>query len=287
MKKNLLAISVLSLVLFAGCKKDDGVVLSEEDQLAADIELIDKYLSDNNIDAEIHESGIRFVTKQEGTGDSPSATSSVIVKYTGTLLNGQTFDRNDLGANFNLNGLIEAWKLMIPEMKEGGKIIIYAPSLYGYGRSGQNPIPPNAVLVFEIELISLVRSTSEQLAIDLEKIDQYLTNNDIEAQIHSSGIRYQVIEEGNGLNPNLTDLITVNYFGQFLDGEIFDPGGEASFRLTGLIDAWKTMVPTMQEGEIMIIYAPSGYCYGNTGNGVNIGPITNLIFQIELISISK
>lgn len=287
MKKTLFITSFLTLVLFVGCKKDDGIVLSEEEQLAVDIELIDEYLASNNITANIHESEIRYVIEKEGSGESPSGVSSVIIKYNGAFLNGESFDSNDLGVSFNLAGLIEAWQIMIPEMKEGGKMTIYTPSKFGYGTRGSGPIPPNTVLVFEIELVSLVRSFNEQLAIDLEKIDQHLAGNNIETEIHSSGIRYQVIEEGSGINPNLTDLITVNYFGQFLEGEIFDEGNNVDFRLTSLIDAWKTMVPTMQEGGIIMVYAPSGYCYGTTGNEVNIPPNTNLIFRIELISVNK
>lgn len=286
MKKAALSLIVLGLLFLGGCgNSEEG--LSEEEQFEIDLELIDSHLSKNDIIAEEHKSGIRYVIEKEGTGASPSATSRVIVKYEGAFLSGEVFDRNDLGINFSLVGLIDSWAIMIPEMKEGGKMTIYTPSKFAYGSSGSGVIPPNTVLVFEIELVSLVRSASEQLAIDLEKIEQHLEGNNIDTQVHSSGIRYKVLKEGDGLQPTLTDQVTVTYTVQFLEGEIIEQGTNAVFRLNSLIDAWRNMLPTMKEGGKITMYAPSGLCYGDQGNGVNIPPNANLIFQIELIEIRK
>ena len=287
MKNILLFASISFLILSVGCK-EDSKVLSLDEQFAIDVDIIDNYLEVNNIAAEIHESGIRYVEEVVGTGESPSSSTGVIVKYEASFLDGTFFDNNSLGINFDLSTLIEAWKQMIPEMKEGGKMTIYAPSVYCYGNADSNNqgIPPNSILVFEIELLSLVRPFNEQLEIDKVIIDNYLTENSIEFQIHSSGIRYQTLIEGTGLNPALTDLVRVNYVGKFFDGEIFDEDQNASVQLNNLIDAWKTMLPTIQEDGKIVIYAPSGYCYGNIGNGVSIAPNTNLVFEIELISIN-
>ncbi|WP_420318733.1 FKBP-type peptidyl-prolyl cis-trans isomerase [Ekhidna sp.] len=286
MKKLILLSTILGFLFISGCGKDeDG--LTEEQQLAADLQLIDSYLESNNIDAELHESEIRYVVEVEGTGESPASDANVIVKYEGRYLNDNVFDRNFLGVNFKINQLIEAWEIMIPEMKEGGKMTIFIPSKYGYGTRGNSLIPPNTVLVFDIELVSLVRSESEQLAIDIEKIEEYLANNDITAEVHNTGIRYQTITEGTGLSPTLDDLIVLNYSGQLLENEIIiDEGTAEPIRLNTQISALKTMVPTMKEGGKMIIYAPSGFCYGNIGDGVSIPPNANFIFEIELLSIN-
>ncbi|WP_425391301.1 FKBP-type peptidyl-prolyl cis-trans isomerase [Ekhidna sp.] len=285
MKKILILSSVFVLLFTVSCK-DDETTLTEEQQLAADIELIDSYLASNNIDAQIHESEIRYVVEKEGDGESPTAESSVIVKYQGRLLDGTIFDLNTLGIHFDLSLLIESWKLILPEIKEGGKVTLYTPSKYGYGRNGNGLIPPNTVLIFEIELVSLVRPEGQQWAIDIAKIDEYLESNNITAEVHQSGIRYQVIEEGTGISPTLSDLITVNFVGSFLDNdEVFDEGSNEGFRLNNMIDAWQTMVPTMKEGGKIIIYAPSEYCFGNIGNKINIPPNAILIFEIELLNV--
>ncbi|MEP0984136.1 FKBP-type peptidyl-prolyl cis-trans isomerase [Ekhidna sp.] len=284
MKKIIGFIMIFFLVFLVGCKDEE--VLSSEQQLALDIQIIDDYLEANNIDAQVHESEIRYVVETEGTGESPTESSRVIAKYEGRFLDGQVFDKNSIGVNFGLDNLIQAWKEMIPEMKEGGKITIYCPSGLGYGRigSGSQGIPGNAILVFDIELVSLVRSDSEQLAIDLAIIDEYLAENNIDAEVHSSGIRFVTITEGTGQSPTLSSLLNVDYTGKLLNGEVFDANDAAELRLNNLIDAWKTMLPTMQEGGKIVFYSPSKYCYGNTGFA-DIAPNTNLIFEVELNSI--
>ena len=124
----------------------------------------------------------------------------------------------------------------------------------------------------------------EQLAVDVAKIDRYLEENDLSAQIHSSSIRYIVETEGTGESPAFGDNVTVRYQGTFLNGEVFDENTDGvTFPLLNLIPAWQIMIPTMKAGGTMTIYAPSGYCYGTRGN-VGIAPNTNLIFEIELIS---
>lgn len=126
----------------------------ENEQFEIDQSIIDEYLTENEIEYQVDESGIRFTTLTEGTGDSPLVTSRVTVVYEGTYLNGTVFDTNESGISFVLSNLIEAWQIMIPTLQEGGSIKIYCPSRYCYGPSGSNTIPPNTILVFEIELVS-------------------------------------------------------------------------------------------------------------------------------------
>lgn len=132
-----------------------AIINSEEDQLVADQNIIDEFLAESDLVAQVHESGIRFINLIEGTGNSPIVTDQVKVKYIGTFLNGVLFDQNTTGVQFSISGLIDAWKIMVPTMKEGGKIKIYAPSKYCYGTSGSLSIGPNTILVFEIELVSI------------------------------------------------------------------------------------------------------------------------------------
>jgi FKBP-type peptidyl-prolyl cis-trans isomerase FkpA len=130
------------------------IIDNAEEQLEADLDIIDEFLAESEIVANIHESGIRYVTLVEGTGDSPQTNSLVLVKYKGSFLNGDIFDQNATGVSFSLGTLIEAWKIMIPTMKEGGKLRMFAPSKYCYGPQGSNSIPSNTILVFEVELVS-------------------------------------------------------------------------------------------------------------------------------------
>lgn len=130
----------------------------ENEQQQVDEAIIDEFLLENGIAHEIDDSGIRFSTITEGTGDNPVDTSRVEVIYEGSFLNGSEFDAsNDAEPPvFQLQDLIEAWQIMLPTVMEGGSIKIYTPSRYGYGSTGNSSIPPNTILVFEIELLSIV-----------------------------------------------------------------------------------------------------------------------------------
>jgi len=134
-----------------------------------------------------------------------------------------------------------------------------------------------------------IRPFEEQKSIDIAAIDAYLMDNGITALQHSSGIRYEVVNEGTvGDKPTLDDNVTVSYTGRFFNGQIFDQttdGESISFGLTNLIESWQIMIPEMNVGSTIIIYAPSVYCYGFRGS-FGIPPNTNLIFEIELVSIN-
>ena len=93
----------------------------------------------------------------EGTGTKPTTASTVEVKYKGSLINGTVFDQTATDKTFTyaLSGLILGWQIGIPLMKEGGKAILIIPSQLGYGRENLGVIPPNSVLIFDIELIDV------------------------------------------------------------------------------------------------------------------------------------
>lgn len=104
-------------------------------------------------------SGLQYKILTEGTGNIPKPTDQVTVHYRGRLVNGTEFDssykRNE-PATFPLNGVIPGWTEGLQLIKEGGKAELYIPSELGYGSRGAGSvIPPNATLIFEVELIKI------------------------------------------------------------------------------------------------------------------------------------
>jgi FKBP-type peptidyl-prolyl cis-trans isomerase FklB len=103
--------------------------------------------------------GLQYEVLVEGTGISPKATDKVTTHYRGTLIDGTEFDssyKRGQPATFGVNGVIQAWQIMLPMMKEGGKVRLYSPANLAYGASGQGAtIGPNEVLIFDIELIKV------------------------------------------------------------------------------------------------------------------------------------
>ncbi|MEK2646039.1 FKBP-type peptidyl-prolyl cis-trans isomerase [Bdellovibrio sp. BCCA] len=105
-------------------------------------------------------SGLQYIVEKEGTGASPKKEDVVKVHYKGTLTNGEQFDSSyDRGqpAEFPVGGVIPGWTEALQLMKVGGKAKLFIPPELAYGPSGRPGIPPNSVLVFDVELIDIVK----------------------------------------------------------------------------------------------------------------------------------
>jgi FKBP-type peptidyl-prolyl cis-trans isomerase FkpA/FKBP-type peptidyl-prolyl cis-trans isomerase FklB len=106
-------------------------------------------------------SGLVFSTIKPGTGESPKATDKVKVHYHGTLIDGTVFDSSvERGqpATFPLNGVIPCWTEGVQRMKVGEKSRLVCPSQIAYGDRGAPPkIKPGATLIFEVELLEIVK----------------------------------------------------------------------------------------------------------------------------------
>jgi FKBP-type peptidyl-prolyl cis-trans isomerase FklB len=103
-------------------------------------------------------SGLQYKIITEGKGKSPKATDTVTVQYRGTLIDGTEFDssyKRGQPATFPINGVIKGWTEALQLMKEGSKWQLFIPSDLAYGEKGGGPIGPNAVLIFEVELVSI------------------------------------------------------------------------------------------------------------------------------------
>jgi FKBP-type peptidyl-prolyl cis-trans isomerase FkpA len=107
-------------------------------------------------------SGLVYKSIKDGTGPSPVATDVVKVHYRGTLQDGKEFDSSisrGQPAEFPLNRVIKCWTEGVQKMKVGGKAQLTCPPGIAYGERGTpgGPIPPNATLNFEVELLDIVK----------------------------------------------------------------------------------------------------------------------------------
>lgn len=150
MNQRFFLLIVTFLFMITSCNKEEEV--SQDEQLKIDITKIESYLETNNLEAQHTESGIYYIITDAGTGGHPDIENTVTVQYKGTLLNGTEFDANT--ASFPLGGVIKGWQEGIPLFKTKGRGKLIIPSTLGYGAGGSGSIPPNAVLIFDIYLIS-------------------------------------------------------------------------------------------------------------------------------------
>jgi FKBP-type peptidyl-prolyl cis-trans isomerase len=145
---------VAGMMMMSACKKDDDTA---EKQAEIDEQIIVDYLAANNIEATQHESGMYYVIHNEGTGENPTINSTVEVFYEGFLTNGNVFDKTTTSpVSFPLRNLIQGWQIGIPLLKEGGSATFYIPSALGYGTQGSSSIPANSVIIFDIDLVSIL-----------------------------------------------------------------------------------------------------------------------------------
>jgi FKBP-type peptidyl-prolyl cis-trans isomerase FkpA len=114
-------------------------------------------------DANVWPSGLIYTQIKAGSGDSPSASDTVKVRYRGTLVDGTEFDSSARWhdpATFAVNNVIRCWTEGLQKMKVGGKARLVCPSEIAYGDRGAPPtIPGGATLVFDVELMEVVKAT--------------------------------------------------------------------------------------------------------------------------------
>ncbi|AQZ94772.1 FKBP-type peptidyl-prolyl cis-trans isomerase [Halopseudomonas phragmitis] len=104
-------------------------------------------------------SGLQYEVVSEGTGATPTASSTVQTHYEGTLISGEVFDssyKRGQPAEFPVGGVIAGWTEALQLMKEGAKWRLYIPSELAYGARAAGSIPPHSTLVFDIELLKVL-----------------------------------------------------------------------------------------------------------------------------------
>lgn len=158
MRIRMLATSFLVLaLLFAGACGDDGsggdggTEAAESDVPATGCDAPDAIEIEN---------GLCYVEHETGDGEEAARGDVVEVHYTGTLEDGTEFDSSEGGApikfTLGIGQVIEGWDKSIVGMKVGGSRTLTIPPEYGYGEAGSPPvIPPNATLIFDVELVSV------------------------------------------------------------------------------------------------------------------------------------
>lgn len=125
----------------------------------------EKFLADNKKKDGVKTtaSGLQYIVEKEGTGAQPKSTDNVTVNYRGVLMDGTEFDssyKRGQPATFPVGGVIKGWTEALQLMKVGSKYKLFIPPSLAYGEHSPSPqIPPNSLLIFEVELMNAQPAT--------------------------------------------------------------------------------------------------------------------------------
>lgn len=239
--------------------------------------------------------GLQVIDLQEGVGQAAKTGDTVEVFYTGWLPTGKKFDSNKdsghpLPVCLGSKQVIEGWEQGLIGMKKGGKRKLLIPPELGYGSRGSGTaIPPNAELIFEVELVRILEPGSTPPAVagkDDAKKDKQETKK-------PSKLKIEDLKEGAGPAAKANDTVTVHYTGWLTDGTKFDSSldGNEPFRVKlgagRVIKGWDKGLVGMKVGGKRKLHIPPEMAYGPAGRPPVIPPAAELIFEIEMLKIEK
>lgn len=277
MKYSFLAIIT---VFFMSCSNDSDKLIDYSAQNEAEIQA---YIAENDLDAQRTSSGLYYVINEEGTGKRPTATSVITVSYKGYYTDKTVFDPGSTtGVTFNLQQVIKGWIEGIPFFKEGGSGILLIPAHLAYGSKDYQKVPGGSVLIFEIKLLAVEFSATNDA-----QIAKYISDNQLNATKTESGLYYVIDEVGTGKQPTSTSNVTVAYKGYFTNKTVFDPGSTTgiSLNLQQVIKGWTEGIPYFKEGGSGKLLIPATLGYGSYNyNSIPGGSV--LIFDVKLISVN-
>lgn len=218
---------------------------------------------------------------KEGHGDeTPYSGDSVYVHYVGTLLDGTKFDSSrDRGEKFQFEvgkgSVIKGWDMGVPTMKLGEVSKFTIRGDYAYGEMGSPPtIPPNATLIFEIELFDF-------------------HGEDISENKDKSIIRRIITASKEYQSPNDGARCVVSLKGIDKSGRVFDDRQDVEFEIgegenVNVIRGIEHALTKFKKGEHSRLHIKSNHAWGKTGNDTfGIAPESDVIYEVELKSFEK
>ncbi|MFO7978123.1 MAG: FKBP-type peptidyl-prolyl cis-trans isomerase [Bacteroidales bacterium] len=226
-------------------------------------------------------SGLEYLITKAPGNDMPEQGDIVKIHYVGKLEDGTVFDSSyerkepvtfRLGNEQVIAGLEEG----VSYMSEGGQATLVIPPELAYGDRSFGPVPANATLVFEVELVDI---TSPAATIE----DADVVRNTLD-----NGLEYAVVEQGRGKKLEEGMMVTIHYTGYLEDETIFDSsydrGKPIKFTLGKgmVIPGWEQGLMQLNEGDKARLYIPHELAYGEAGRGP-IPPMADLVFDVEVI----
>ena len=229
----------------------------------------------------------RLVTRDIaiGTGTQAGVGDVLEVNYVGALLS----DGTEFDASWNrsqtffvpigMGAVIPGWDQGIVGMREGGRRVLITPPDLAYGSSGAgSSIPPDATLVFVVDLVAVLDLQPPAIPEPTEV---------------GASLEVEDLVAGTGDPVESGDTVTVHYLGTLTDGTVFEASWRRGMPFTTtigvgmVIPGWDQGIVGMREGGRRLLKIPSDLAYGERGSGAAIPPDTPLLFVVDLIRIQS
>ncbi|TND07989.1 MAG: FKBP-type peptidylprolyl isomerase, partial [Bacteroidetes bacterium] len=229
-------------------------------------------------------SGLKYIIfAQNKDSVMPVKGDDIKMHYSGFFLNGKMFDSSVERAQplpfvLGLKMVIPGWEEMVALMHKGDRIKVIVPPALAYGEKGfQKLIPPNATLMFDMELV------------EVGKVKYDITG----AEKHTSvgGTEACIVKQGAGASCGNGKKICVHYSGYLENGDIFDSSrrGNKPYCFTlgtgSVIPGWDEGLLFAKQGDKLRLVIPYQQAYGENGRPPIIPPKATLIFDIEVMSV--
>ncbi len=287
------------ILLIAACGPAGGIPTetSEEtheaitEENAVD-EASDAVANEINAESMTTASGLQYIEVEAGTGDKPAPGDIVSVHYVGTLEDGTEFDSSysrgePISFPLGVGQVIPGWDEGISLMQPGGKAILIIPPELAYGEQGAgNVIPPNATLRFEVELVSISPPPPTPTP-----LPPPVSVDDGDYTVTDSGLKYFVLQAGDGEQAEDMGIVTIHFDGWLEDGTSLGSskanGQPITFSLGRgeIMEGWDEAIALMHVGERTQFIIPPELGFGEQGSGGVIPPNATLIFELELVDV--
>ncbi|MFP4289887.1 MAG: FKBP-type peptidyl-prolyl cis-trans isomerase [Bacteroidales bacterium] len=228
------------------------------------------------------DSGIEYRIVQQGQGSSIDKNDVVFAHYELRLEDGTVVDNSynrgePVYFKVGAGQVIKGWDQVFPLLTGGDKVLMRIPPELGYGDKAMGDIPPNATLIFNVEIMKVNKTPKPY---DLAK--------DTEVKTIENGLKYSIIEEGSGKQLQYGMKVRIHYMGFLEDLTLFDSSYQREEPIEFVlgegivIKGWDMGIEKLKVGDKARFWIPHTYAYGIKGRGP-IPPSTDLIFDVEVL----
>lgn len=293
-------ILLLPILLF-GCL--DASESDYERQVREADEIIETYLTDNNIDAEKQASGVYIEVVRENEDGKQVLEDHVLgILYEMTHLEGEYLVESHTDTSNLLrfsNSYNAAYNAIYPvglnyeagKMRQGEKFRFYIPSYQAFGSYSHGELfGTYSHFIVEVDLIE-VKTEEEIYEEELDSIQAYIDENELETESYPNGLHYILLEEGDGDKPSANSQITLHFTRKYLDGTVIETTTDGDPRQiqmnTGrLVTGLENGLPLMKEGGKAIFIMPSKLAFGKSAQVIP-QPVREVFVEEEFILETK